>query len=51
MAYKALDIAKKLIFKAQEDEANGGEALTNLKLQTLVLSTGISSSFLWHSFV
>lgn len=36
MAYKALDIAKKLIYKAQEDEANGGEALTNLKLQKLL---------------
>lgn len=36
MAYKALDIAKKLIFKAQEDEANGGDSLTNLKLQKLL---------------
>lgn len=36
MAYKALDIAKKLIYKAQEDEANGGERLTNLKLQKLL---------------
>lgn len=36
MAYKALDIAKKLIFKAQEDEPNGGERLTNLKLQKLL---------------
>ena len=33
MAYKALDIAKKLIRKAQDDEPNGGERLTNLKLQ------------------
>lgn len=36
MAYKALDIAKKLIYKAQEDEPNGGERLTNLKLQKLL---------------
>ena len=36
MAYKALDIAKKLIFKAQNDEPNGGESLTNLKLQKLL---------------
>ena len=36
MAYKALDIAKKLIYKAQEDEANGGDRLTNLKLQKLL---------------
>ena len=36
MAYKALDIAKKLIFKAQNDEPNGGERLTNLKLQKLL---------------
>lgn len=36
MAYKALDIAKKLIFLAQQDEANGGECLTNLKLQKLL---------------
>lgn len=36
MAYKALDIAKKLIQRAQDDEANGGEALTNLKLQKLL---------------
>ena len=35
MTYKALDIAKKLIFKAQNDERNGGERLTNLKLQNL----------------
>lgn len=36
MAYKALDIAKKLIFKAQNDEPNGGERLTNFKLQKLL---------------
>lgn len=36
MTYKALDIAKKLIFKAQNDEPNGGERLTNLKLQKLL---------------
>lgn len=36
MAYKALDIAKKLIYKAQNDEPNGGERLTNLKLQKLL---------------
>lgn len=36
MAYKASDIAKKLIFKAQNDEPNGGERLTNLKLQKLL---------------
>ena len=35
MTYKALDIAKKLIFKAQNDEPNGGERLTTLKLQKL----------------
>lgn len=36
MAYKALDIANKLVFKAQNDEPNGGERLTNLKLQKLL---------------
>lgn len=36
MTYKALDIAKKLVFKAQNDEPNGGERLTNLKLQKLL---------------
>lgn len=36
MAYKALDIADKLIYKAQQDEANGGDQLTNLKLQKLL---------------
>lgn len=36
MAYKALDIANKLIYKAQEDEPNGGERLTNLKLQKML---------------
>lgn len=36
MAYKAIDIAKKLIYLAQQDEPNGGERLTNLKLQKLL---------------
>lgn len=36
MIYKALDIAYKLIYTAQEDEPNGGERLTNLKLQKLL---------------
>ena len=36
MAYKALDIAKTLIYMAQQDEANGGEFFTNLKLQKLL---------------
>ena len=36
MVYKALDVAKKLIYKAQNDEPNGGERLTNLKLQKLL---------------
>ena len=36
MAYNVLDIANKLIFKAQNDEPNGGERLTNLKLQKLL---------------
>ena len=36
MAYKAIDIARKLIFMAQNDEPNGGERLTNLKLQKLL---------------
>lgn len=36
MEYKAIDIAKKLIYKAQNDEPNGGERLTNLKLQKLL---------------
>ena len=36
MAYKAIDIAKKLIFLAQQDVANGGDCLTNLKLQKLL---------------
>lgn len=36
MTYKALDIAYKLIYTAQEDEPNGGERLTNLKLQKLL---------------
>lgn len=36
MCYKALDIARKLIFKAQNDEPNGGDRMTNLKLQKLL---------------
>lgn len=36
MAYKAIEIAQKLIAKAQADEPNGGERLTNLKLQKLL---------------
>ena len=36
MAYKAIKIAQKLIAKAQADEPNGGERLTNLKLQKLL---------------
>ena len=36
MAYKSLYIANKLIYKAQEDEPNGGERLTNLKLQKML---------------
>lgn len=36
MAYKALDIARKLIYKAQNDEPNGGDRMTNLKLQKLL---------------
>lgn len=36
MVYKAIDIAHKLIAMAQRDEANGGELLTNLKLQKLL---------------
>ena len=36
MAYKALDIAKKLIKLADYDTANGGDNLTNLKLQKLL---------------
>lgn len=36
MAYKAIDIANKLIYKAQQEEANGGDKLTNLKLQKLL---------------
>lgn len=35
MAYKAQDIANKLIYLAQMDEPNGGDAMTNLKLQKL----------------
>lgn len=36
MAYKALDIAKKLIKLADYDTANGGDNLTNLRLQKLL---------------
>lgn len=36
MAYMALDIARKIIFKAQNDEPNGGDRMTNLKLQKLL---------------
>lgn len=36
MTYQVLDIAEKLIYKAQVDEANGGDRLTNLKLQKLL---------------
>lgn len=36
MAYKALDIANKLIKLADNDRANGGDGLTNLKLQKLL---------------
>lgn len=36
MAYKAQDIANKLIYLAQMDEPNGGDAMTNLKLQKLL---------------
>ena len=55
MAYKALDIAKKLIFKAQNDEPNGGERLTNLKLQkelgwepSLQFEEGIEETVKWY---
>ncbi len=36
MAYKALDIAKKLIRMADWDTANGGDNMTNLRLQKLL---------------
>ena len=36
MSYNVLDIAKKLIKMADWDSANGGENLTNLKLQKLL---------------
>lgn len=36
MAYKAMDIAKKLISRARDDEEFGGAGLTNLKLQKLL---------------
>lgn len=36
MAYKALDIANKLIARARDDEEFGGAGLTNLKLQKLL---------------
>ncbi len=34
-AHKAIDIAKKIIYKAQDDEPKGGDRMTNLKLQKL----------------
>ena len=36
MAYNVLDIARKLIKMADDDIANGGDNLTNLKLQKLL---------------
>ena len=36
MAYKAIDIAKKLIFLAQQDEANGGKRLRIYTLPFIV---------------
>lgn len=36
MAYKALDIARKLIRMADWDTANGGDNMTNLRLQKLL---------------
>lgn len=36
MSYKVIDIANKLIAMAQKDEPNGGELLTNMKLQKLL---------------
>lgn len=36
MVYKAKDIADKLIYAAWMDEANGGDRLTDLKLQKLL---------------
>jgi uncharacterized phage-associated protein len=36
MTYKALDIAHKLIKKAESEQTDGGELLTNLKLQKLL---------------
>lgn len=36
MVYEVKDIANKLICRAQKDEANGGDRLTNLKLQKLL---------------
>ena len=36
MAYNAIDIAKKLIKMADDDIANGGDNMTNLKLQKLL---------------
>ncbi|MBQ9212622.1 MAG: DUF4065 domain-containing protein [Bacteroidales bacterium] len=36
MAYKALDIAKKLIRMADWDTANGGDNMTNLRLQKML---------------
>jgi len=36
MTYSALEIARKLIIRASDDEANGGELMTNLKLQKML---------------
>ena len=36
MAYNVIDIAKKLIKMADDDIANGGDNITNLKLQKLL---------------
>lgn len=36
MAYNVLDIAKKIIKMADDDIANGGDNITNLKLQKLL---------------
>ena len=36
MAYAAKDIANKLVYMTQDDVANGGDAMTNLKLQKLL---------------
>lgn len=36
IAYAAKDIANKFVYMAQDDVANGGDAMTNLKLQKLL---------------